>query len=352
MLSWRPAGGGGRARVGSGRGVLGVVTRLRMPCPAGACRRDPWHDRAPGSARAHPVVPRVVLQLRQAELLEQRRQVHAEATAVPFRVPYQPPTGLASDLPQASTVPSGAGFCSSAPPSGTQSPCSPSHAARSSMARRWYLSWVLPTWHTRTGGSAASSRHIWYADPPLAVTSCQGSSRVPEPAIGGLHPATPWTRRRCADATTADPVGSRDGSAPCPATGGSHADDTPRARALDARPRDAGPRADRARPQQRHRHQDGDVPQDQGPGRDRGAGRVPLRVAGAGHGKTGRGDRPPPACRRPGRPGPLSRRRPRAQRGARAPEPDDRRLGHGPGLRRTGRLVPGDPPTGGRHDAR
>ncbi len=69
----------------------------------------------------------------------------------PLRVPYQPPTGLASDRPQASTVPSGAGFCSSAPPSGTQSPCSPSHAARSSMARRWYLSCVLPTWHTRTG---------------------------------------------------------------------------------------------------------------------------------------------------------------------------------------------------------
>ena len=31
------------------------------------------------------------------------------------------------------------------------------------------MSLVLPTWHTRTGGSADSSRHIWYADPPFAT---------------------------------------------------------------------------------------------------------------------------------------------------------------------------------------
>src|SRR5207342_1528341 len=33
----------------------------------------------------------------------------------PFFRPYQPPSGLSSDRPHASTVPSAAGFCSSAP---------------------------------------------------------------------------------------------------------------------------------------------------------------------------------------------------------------------------------------------
>ena len=42
----------------------------------------------------------------------------------PFLRPYQPPSGLSAERPQASTLPSGAGFCSSAPPSGTQSPFS------------------------------------------------------------------------------------------------------------------------------------------------------------------------------------------------------------------------------------
>ena len=48
----------------------------------------------------------------------------------------QPPTGLSGERPQASTVPSCAGFCSSALPSGTQSPRSFSIACRSSMQRR------------------------------------------------------------------------------------------------------------------------------------------------------------------------------------------------------------------------
>ena len=42
---------------------------------------------------------------------------------------------LVDDLPQASTVPSLAGFCSSAPPSSIQSPASFSIANRSSMQR-------------------------------------------------------------------------------------------------------------------------------------------------------------------------------------------------------------------------
>src|SRR5205823_13147066 len=41
----------------------------------------------------------------------------------PFFRPYQPPTGFFDERPQASTVPSAAGFCSSALPSGIQSPC-------------------------------------------------------------------------------------------------------------------------------------------------------------------------------------------------------------------------------------
>src|SRR6266550_7461983 len=53
----------------------------------------------------------------------------------PFLSPYQPPTGFFEDLPQASTVPSAAGFCSSALPSGIQSPCFLSIACRSSIAR-------------------------------------------------------------------------------------------------------------------------------------------------------------------------------------------------------------------------
>jgi ABC-2 type transport system permease protein len=53
----------------------------------------------------------------------------------PFLRPYQPPTGLSGERPQASTVPSLAGFCSSALPSSIQSPCATSIACRSSIAR-------------------------------------------------------------------------------------------------------------------------------------------------------------------------------------------------------------------------
>src|SRR5258707_3213426 len=53
----------------------------------------------------------------------------------PFLSPYHPPTGFLGDLPHASTVPSAAGFCSSALPSGIQSPCFFSIARRSSIAR-------------------------------------------------------------------------------------------------------------------------------------------------------------------------------------------------------------------------
>src|SRR6478735_11517782 len=104
----------------------------------------------------------------------------------PLRRPYHPPTGFDSSRPHASTVPSAAGFCSSAAPSGTQSPWARSHATRSSVALRWYFSWVEPTWHTSAGGSADSSRYIVYALVPGAVLSCHGSSFVPLPAMSVL----------------------------------------------------------------------------------------------------------------------------------------------------------------------
>src|SRR3984893_2625667 len=99
----------------------------------------------------------------------------------PFLRPYQPPTGLSGERPQASTVPSAAGFCSSPLPSGIQSPFAFSMAWRSSMARSWYRSSVFPTRQTMAGGSSDSSRYIWYSDEPLGVFKSHGSSRVPVP---------------------------------------------------------------------------------------------------------------------------------------------------------------------------
>ena len=99
----------------------------------------------------------------------------------PFFSPYQPPTGLSGERPHASTVPSAAVFCSSAAPSGTQSPCSSSQACRSSIARSRYDRVVLPTTQTRAGGSAASSRYIRYSELPGGVLRTQGSSLVPDP---------------------------------------------------------------------------------------------------------------------------------------------------------------------------
>ena len=56
----------------------------------------------------------------------------------PFFRPYQPFAGFIGDRrPHASTVPSAADFCSSALPSGIQSPCVFSIACRSSIALRW-----------------------------------------------------------------------------------------------------------------------------------------------------------------------------------------------------------------------
>jgi hypothetical protein len=54
-----------------------------------------------------------------------------------------------------------------------------------------YRSWVPPTWHTSSGGSAEAPRYIWYSDTPGAVFSTQGSSLVPEPmAVDMASPIT------------------------------------------------------------------------------------------------------------------------------------------------------------------
>src|ERR1035437_1466659 len=101
----------------------------------------------------------------------------------PFFRPYQPPTGLSAERPQASTVPSGAAFCSSAPPRGTQPPCALSQACRSLIARASYRSFVPPTWQTMVGGSDAASRNIVYSELPGGVLRTQGSSFVPLPFV-------------------------------------------------------------------------------------------------------------------------------------------------------------------------
>src|SRR3989441_331263 len=55
----------------------------------------------------------------------------------PFFSPYQPPTGFLGERAHASTVPSAAGFCSSALPSGIQSACCLSILCKSSRPRSW-----------------------------------------------------------------------------------------------------------------------------------------------------------------------------------------------------------------------
>src|SRR3989454_10961258 len=99
----------------------------------------------------------------------------------PFLSPYQPPIGFFGDRPQASTVPSVAGFCSSALPSAIQSACFLSIACRSFRHRRSYLSSVFPTVQTRTGGLSDSSLYIWYSDDPLGVFKTHGDCFVPDP---------------------------------------------------------------------------------------------------------------------------------------------------------------------------
>ena len=97
----------------------------------------------------------------------------------PFLSPYHPPRGFFAERPQDSTVPSLAGFCSSALPSSIQPPCFLSILCRSFIARLSYKSVVLPTAQTITGMPSFSSRYISYSEVSGGVFNFHGSSFVP-----------------------------------------------------------------------------------------------------------------------------------------------------------------------------
>ena len=113
------------------------------------------------SDRPDLVVALLVGQLGQPELLQQRRQVHPEPPAVALAQPVPPADGVAL------VAPPRLDRAGRARPSARRprraAPSRPARAAtrgRSSIALRWYFSVVVPTWQTRAGGSAASSRYI------------------------------------------------------------------------------------------------------------------------------------------------------------------------------------------------
>src|SRR5438876_4342017 len=99
----------------------------------------------------------------------------------PFFRPYQPPTGFFDERPQASTVPSTAGFCSSALPQ--RHPISVLRERRMKilMQRRSYRSSVLPTVTTSAGGVRLSSLYAENSAVPGGVFSSHGSAFVPLP---------------------------------------------------------------------------------------------------------------------------------------------------------------------------
>ncbi len=68
------------------------------------------------------------------------------------------------------------------------------------MQRSWYRSCVDPTWTTRAGSSASSSRHASKVDFPGGVVRTHGSSPVPFPVTSvptvPLTPCRPVGRHR------------------------------------------------------------------------------------------------------------------------------------------------------------
>ena len=87
--------------------------------------------------------------------------------------------GCPSTRPHASTVPSAAGFCSSALPSGTQSPRSREHRVQVVEAAQVVASWVLPTCTTSAGGSSVSSRYASNSELPARRLQLPGALAVP-----------------------------------------------------------------------------------------------------------------------------------------------------------------------------
>jgi hypothetical protein len=69
----------------------------------------------------------------------------------PYAGPYHPPTGLSSERPHASTVPSLGRLLFVGGPRSTQSSCSTSNACRSSMHLSRYLNWVDPIGQNSVG---------------------------------------------------------------------------------------------------------------------------------------------------------------------------------------------------------
>ena len=56
------------------------------------------------------------------------------------------------------------------------------------------MSFVDPTWHTNTAGSACSSRYIVYSELPGAVFSTHGSALVP---VAISQPSFPTAATKC-----------------------------------------------------------------------------------------------------------------------------------------------------------
>ena len=269
-----PAVSVARALTGSGRGV-GCGHGVRMPCPAEL--RPPRRGggragRRAGVRRPDAVVLRVVLQLREPQRLEQRRQVDPEATAVALAHPVPAADRVRLRASPALDPPLGAAFSSSAPPSGTQSPCSRATRRGPRSPAGGTCSFVLPTRHTSPAGPPPRRATSGMPNPPFAVISCHGSSRVPlacHRRASRLGRRGPRHRRSRTLPRQVRAKASRLRSAPpVPPLAGGSMPMTPRDRVLATLAHeDARPGADRARPEQRHRHQDGHLPRAQGAGR-------------------------------------------------------------------------------------
>jgi hypothetical protein len=130
------------------------------------------------SAGPHAVPSRLMRHFGQAKGFHQRWQVHPEAShAIPFSNRTNLFTGFFSLRPQASTVPSFVGFCSSAPPRSIQSAVLLQHGMQVVDATHIVeQDTVLPTVHTRTSLPSFSSTCMVYSDVFGGVFNFQGLS--------------------------------------------------------------------------------------------------------------------------------------------------------------------------------
>ena len=187
------AGGAVRRSSSSRSGAVGPCSscqrrppRRRPPPQRIALARVPRADSTAPDRRVSPgcrdrVVAGVIGHLGQTKLLEQRGQVHAEPSPVALALSVPSADGVVRGTTPRLTVPAAASFFSSAAPSGTQSPCSISHAWRSSMAASH-----MSACH-RPGRRAAGDPPIRHGhrelELPGGVVSSHGSSWVPVLAL-------------------------------------------------------------------------------------------------------------------------------------------------------------------------